>query len=134
MTSESEMLTITELEARTCRDYSAYLDENSTRRYSDDNIEAWITAAERKIIGFVKRNYTSDSLTSGSLQYKIVKGVVLEYAKLLATNQLIEDGYITNEEKQPERITEEMKADLDALMENEKQIGRIAEVTGVDDW
>ena len=127
MTSQYGIITIANLEARTSRDYSSYVDQANNRNYSDTNIEAWISQAERIICMYLGKSY--DSSAPQSVIY-----CAIELAKVIADNQLIEDGIIQNRQTMEPVLTPAMLLMLDNMTKAEQATGRIKQITSVEDY
>jgi hypothetical protein len=126
MASQYGIITIAGLQKRTCRTYSSYIDQNSVRNYSDDNIEDWISQAERMICMYLGQTYDSNAPQA-------VVYCVKEIAKIFADNQLIEDGVIQNRQVIEPVLTPALTFMLDKLTVKQQAEGRIKGCYGVED-
>ncbi len=127
MTTAYGIIDIAVLEAYTCKDYSSYVDSDNNRLYSDTNIEAWISMAERLIVSYCKKTYTNTTAPND------VIFAVTYMAGIFANNQLIKDGLTRGEIIEP-LLPFMITNMLDQLLSAQIQSGLISEVSNVDDW
>ena len=125
--SQYGICTIAELEAVTCEDYSAFVSSAGTRRYSDTNIEAWISQAERIVCAYLGKDYNSTAPQQ-------VKLAVLELAGVLANNQLVKDGVIENGTIITPIITPNVQFFLSLCTPKEQSLGRIKYIVSVEKY
>lgn len=128
MASTYGYITIAELEALTAVDYSTFTDKDGNEIYSDTVVEAWITHAEELVISYMRRTYEVGADIPTPVIY-----VTKEMAKIIANNQLIQDGYLDRPEVRP-FLDSEMKDLLDTVFEEEKSTASVYSVASVEDW
>ena len=97
---------------------------------SDTVVEAWNTHAEELVIAYMRRTY---DVAGGATLPTAVTYVTKEMAKIIANNQLIQDGYLDRPEVRP-FLDNEMQALLDTVFEEEKSTASVYSVASVEDW
>lgn len=126
MTSVYQIIDIAALEAATTKDYSTYVDSAGNRKYTDTHIEAWISKAERMVVGYCKKSFDSSAPNEVIL-------MVTYLAEIFANNQLIKDGLTTGQILEP-LMPQNLKDLLDDMLSAQKQAGQICTVSSVEDW
>ena len=124
MTSAYGLLTVTELSNALAIDLTLLENESHDRIYSDGQIEAQISLAERLVLGEVKQTYTTETIPIE------IRWAIETMAKIYMKNILSADGFIQGENIDEIRYFNEH---IKERILSEEQEGKIVQVISIVD-